>query len=107
MRNTNPPATDIPTRASCGETATNTRFPRYLSPETKSLIDETPFVLKTVQPTCGLWGYARGMRSSLGVGVTSGTGATYCIVDDRKRTDRKVLEMWWQREITSEILQGR
>ena len=27
-------------------------------------------------------------------------------VDDRKLTDREVLEMWWQRD-TSEILQGR
>ena len=35
------------------------------------------------------------------------TGARYCMVDDRKFTDREVLERWWERDIAREILQGR
>jgi hypothetical protein len=28
-------------------------------------------------------------------------------VDDRKLTDRGVLDLWWKEDITREILQGR
>ena len=36
-----------------------------------------------------------------------GAGVRYCMVNDRKLTDREVLEMWWKANIAREILQGR
>ena len=44
---------------------------------------------------------------AVGTPFINGTGARYCMVDNRKLTDREVLEMWWKRDIASEILQGR
>ena len=38
---------------------------------------------------------------------TNGIGARYCLLDDRKLTDRAVLEMWWKADIAREILRGR
>ena len=38
---------------------------------------------------------------------TIGTGARYCMVDDRKLSDRGVLELWWGEDIAGKILQGR
>ena len=40
-------------------------------------------------------------------GAINGTVARYCIVDDAMLSDREVLELWWKRDITPEILQGR
>ena len=40
-------------------------------------------------------------------GFTNGTSARYCMVDNRKLTDREVLEMWWKADISREILEGR
>jgi hypothetical protein len=37
----------------------------------------------------------------------NGTGARYCMVDNRKLTDKDVLELWWDKEIAGEILEGR
>ena len=44
---------------------------------------------------------------AVGTPFFNGTGARYCMVDDRKLTDREVLEMWWEADIASEILRGR
>ena len=44
---------------------------------------------------------------SVGTPFINGTGARYCIVDDRKLTDQQVLEMWWRADISRDILQGR
>ena len=44
---------------------------------------------------------------AVGEPFINGTGARYCMVDDSNLTDREVLEQWWKREITREILQGR
>ena len=38
---------------------------------------------------------------------TNGTGARYCMMDDRELTDREVLELWWKANIARKILQGR
>ena len=43
---------------------------------------------------------------AVGTAFFNGTGARYCMVDDRKLTDREVLEMWWTRGIAREILRG-
>ncbi len=44
---------------------------------------------------------------SVGIPFIHGTGARYCMVDDRKLSDRQVLTLWWRDAITREILQGR
>ena len=44
---------------------------------------------------------------AVGEPFINGTGARYCMVDDRKLTDREVLELWWKTDIARKILQGR
>lgn len=43
---------------------------------------------------------------AVGTPFYRGTGARYCIVDDRKLTDKDVLELWWE-DIASDIMEGR
>jgi hypothetical protein len=37
----------------------------------------------------------------------NGTETRYSIVDGRKLNDEAVLELWWESEITEEIIEGR
>jgi len=43
---------------------------------------------------------------AVGTPFYNGTRARYCIVDDRKLTDKDVLELWWE-DIASDIMEGR
>jgi hypothetical protein len=44
---------------------------------------------------------------AVGQPFINGTGARYCMVDERKLTDKNVLELWWDKRIARKILQGR
>jgi hypothetical protein len=44
---------------------------------------------------------------AVGVPCIDGTATRHCFVDDRRLSDKDVLELWWGKDITRKILRGR
>jgi hypothetical protein len=46
-------------------------------------------------------------KHAVGKPFIDGTGARYCMVDERRLNDKAVLELWWGEDIAPKILEGR
>jgi hypothetical protein len=44
---------------------------------------------------------------AVGVPFIDGTATRHCYVDDRRLSDKGVLELWWGKDIARNILRGR